>query len=85
MDTISEANTFQVFVHECLPPTIDIEMLSHCKLVSMIGRYFVIRSSITYNDYMIITYRSTARIIIPYINNLMMVFVKNFHYRIVKK
>jgi len=47
---ISDAKVFRVLVVEYIQPTTGSELLLSCKLVLVIGRNFVTRASLEYND-----------------------------------
>ena len=62
---ISDAKALRVLVVEYLSPMISSELLLSCKLIRVIGRHFITRAYLEYNDRMITKYRvNTVRIVV---------------------
>ena len=80
----SEMFFFPVIVGAYLSPTIGSEMLLSYKLVWVVGRYFITRESLEYDDFMITECRPITDRIFLCMNKDMAVFIKTYQYRFVK-
>ena len=76
IDRISEAKAFRTLVRKYVSPTIGSELSWSCKLnewsadiLSVIGRYFVTRTSLEYNVYIIIEYQPITEKIVLYLES----------------
>ena len=63
---ISDTNAFRVLAVEYLLPTIGSELMLSCKLVRLIGRHFVTRASLDFNNCMIAECRPITETIFLY-------------------